>query len=273
MVLCADDLLASGCLARATAVMERHPEVAFAYGTDVHWHADNPRPATNGTGDAGWFLQSGPNFIRERCRNPDRYYTSGMVLVRTSVQKAAGHYRPELPHTDDFEMLLRLASFGSVAITPAVQGIRRMHGGNRTNDFLAERTRDLVERLSALESFFGREGRVLPNSDRLLQLGRRSISERAYWCGVKDLVRGRRSAAELFKLAARLDPAVIVIPPLNYLFRMTSARGNKLTAVFEQSVSMSTADRTSCAGRSAVCAKRVGMTDRPRLARDPEEGQ
>src|SRR5262245_11354896 len=36
MVLCADDLLTPGSLARAVAVMETHPEVAFAYGTDVH---------------------------------------------------------------------------------------------------------------------------------------------------------------------------------------------------------------------------------------------
>jgi hypothetical protein len=154
-----------------------------------------------------------------------------MVLVRTSMQKAAGYYRPELPHTDDFEMLLRLACRGAVAFTPAVQGIKRIHGTNRTEDFLTERTRDLVERLAALDSFFRREGQVLPNAERLRRLGRRSISERAYWCGVKDLMRGRKSAAELLKLAVRLDPSVVLIPPLNYLLRVRSVhRDNPMVA-------------------------------------------
>jgi glycosyltransferase involved in cell wall biosynthesis len=220
MVLCADDLLTPQSLQRAVAVMEEHPEVSFAYGTDVHWHMQNPRPDMSGAGAAEWRIQSGTDFIRERCRNPERYIAAGMVLVRTSVQKAAGHYRPELPHTDDFEMLLRLACLGRVAFTPAVQGIKRMHGKNRTEDFLAERTRDLVERIAAFDSFFAREGRTLPNARRLKRLGRRSISERAYWCGMKDLLRGRRSAAELLKLAVRLDPSVALVPPLNYLLRL-----------------------------------------------------
>jgi glycosyltransferase involved in cell wall biosynthesis len=220
MVLCADDLLTPGSLDRAVSVMEDHPEVGFAYGTDLHWgdDADAP-PDVPDTGDAFWMLSAGHEFIEERCRNPERYIAHGMVLVRTAAQKRAGHYRPELAHADDFEMMLRLACEGSVAYTPAVQGIRRVHGSNRTNDYLAERTAALVELLAALESFFANEGRDLPDAARLSRLGRRSISERAYWCGVKDLVRGRRSWVELMKLAFSLDPSTTVVPPLNYLFR------------------------------------------------------
>ena len=44
MVLCADDLLAPGSLARAVAILEQTPALSFAYGTDVHWRAgDNLR--------------------------------------------------------------------------------------------------------------------------------------------------------------------------------------------------------------------------------------
>lgn len=230
MVLCADDLLTPGSLARAIAIMEQHPELSFAYGTDIHWQTGRSPPTTGDMG-APWRISSGSDFIRQCCRNPERYIAAGMVLVRTSMQKAAGHYRTELPHTDDFEMLLRLACHGAVAFTPALQGIKRVHGTNRTEDFLVERTRDLVERLAALDSFFGREGQVLPNAERLRRLGRRSISERAYWCGVKDLVRGRKSAAELLKLAVRLDPSVALVPPLNYLLRARSVnRDNPVVA-------------------------------------------
>src|ERR1700755_3050400 len=36
MVLCADDLLAPGCLANAVSVMEADKGIAFTYGEDVH---------------------------------------------------------------------------------------------------------------------------------------------------------------------------------------------------------------------------------------------
>jgi hypothetical protein len=95
-----------------------------------------------------------------------------------------------------------------------------MHGTNRTNDYLAERPRALMELLAALESFFAHEGRALGDAGRLLRLGRRSIAERAYWCGVKDLVRGRSSGTGLLRLAFRLAPATAVLPPVNYLLRL-----------------------------------------------------
>ena len=227
MVLCADDLLASGSLLRAVSLMERHADVVFTYGTDVHCEVVGRTPLLEHDAEgAAWTLTSGVRFIADRCRNPEHYIAAGMVLVRTAAQKQAGHYRPQLPHTDDFEMLLRLACLGRVAYTPAVQGIKRVHGSNRTDTFLAERTRDLIERLAALDSFFTNEGCAIADAERLHKLGKRSISERAYWCGVKDLVRGRRSGIELFKLAFRLDPTVALLPPINYLLRMDQPVAN-----------------------------------------------
>ena len=177
---------------------------------------------------APWDVRSGADFILERCRRPESYLAAGMVLVRTSAQKAAGHYRPELPHTDDFEVLLRLALLGSVAQTTAVVGIKRMHPHNRTLDYLAERTREFEERNAALESFFAREGHTLADADALLRLGRRSVAERAYWCGLKDLVRGRRSAFDLLRLALRYSPRMGVVPPVGYLARMDRSLAESL---------------------------------------------
>jgi glycosyltransferase involved in cell wall biosynthesis len=221
MILCSDDLLVPGSLARMVAVLERHPEVSFAFGRDVHWQAGEPPPDLDSGGDtAAWQIRDGTEFILERCRKPEGYIAAGMVLVRTAAHKAAGHYRPELPHTDDLEMLLRLALLGRVAQTSAVVGVKRMHPHNRTRAFLDERTRDLVERIAALESFFAREGRTLGDADGLLRLGRRSVAERAYWCGIKDLVRGRRSALGLLQLAFRYSPRCMVLPPFGYMRRM-----------------------------------------------------
>ena len=39
------------------------------------------------------------------------------AIVRTSAQHRVGGYRPELPHSGDLEMWLRLAAVGSVAIS------------------------------------------------------------------------------------------------------------------------------------------------------------
>src|SRR4051794_7415519 len=39
----ADDLLAPGALARATALLEAHPSVVFAYGRPLHFSGDPPR--------------------------------------------------------------------------------------------------------------------------------------------------------------------------------------------------------------------------------------
>lgn len=221
MVLCADDLLTPGSLASMVDAMDRHPAAAFAYGQDVEWHPQAPRPESNRLPSAaGWRVRDGLAFIEERCRYPERLVSYGTILVRTAVQKAAGYYRPELPHSDDFEMLLRLACHGRVADTPAVVGIRRIHAENRSRQYRDERTGAMVERLDAFESFFRREGRTLQDAERLLRLARSSLSGQAYWRGVKDLVRGRRSAFDLLKLAVRLDPSVAFVPPLEYLARM-----------------------------------------------------
>jgi glycosyltransferase involved in cell wall biosynthesis len=226
MVLCADDLLSPGSLGRAVSIMERHPEISFAYGTDVHCKVEDPLPQVDADPDsAQWTIWNGSDFILSRCRNPEAYIAAGMVLMRTSFHKQAGHYRPDLPHTDDFEMLLRLARLGPVAYTTTIQGFKRIQGGNRTNDFLSDRTRDLRERLAAIESFFSREGSTMPDADRLRRLGRRSIAERAYWCGVKDLVRGRQSGFELLKMAFSLNWATALLPPVNYLLRMNRPLG------------------------------------------------
>jgi len=220
MILCADDILTSGSLMRASFILDREPRLSFAYGADVHWVTGEPFPSiAEPLGEPIWRAYEGHEFIRGVCRNPERYIAAGMVLVRSELQKAAGYYRAELPHTDDLEMLLRLSCLGSVAVTPAIQGIKRMHGGNRTVHMLSERTRDLTERVAALESFFAREGKVLPDAEKLRLLGRRSISERAYWCAMKDLVRGRQTAFSLFILALTLDPLVALVPPVNYLLR------------------------------------------------------
>lgn len=220
MILCADDMLAPGALARAVAVMQRNPGVVVAYGTERHLHPGQSLPSL-GAEPEDWTIRTGAEFLEMRCRNPEHYIAHGTMLVRTAAQRRAGHYREALRHADDFEMLLRLATLGGVASTGATQGIKRLHPACQTQEYLGRATTDLPELLAALDSFFRHEGAALPGADRLHRLARHALAQRAYWSAVKRLARAdRAAAAELFRFAVRMSPRTAVLPPLGYLLRM-----------------------------------------------------
>lgn len=220
IILCADDLLTPGALDRAVSIMERNPSIAFAYGEDVEYRDGEALPEIPQSAGDDWKVISGPAFAEERCRNPAGYIAAGAVVARTAIHKKAGHYRPELPYTDDLEIMLRMAVLGDVAKTNAVQGIRRLHQANMSSGFLKAKIHDLLQREAAFECFFAREGHGLANAAALRRLSRHSLAERAYWWAVRDAF-GRRmdSSRDLFKFAFRLSPRSAYMPPVNFLFR------------------------------------------------------
>jgi hypothetical protein len=220
MVLCADDLLAPGALRRAVRIMEGDGRIAFVYGRDIEHRHGAPLPRLADEMGPPWATAPGEAFIEERCREPAGYIAAGAVLARSAAQKQAGHYRPELPYTDDLEMLLRLAVIGHVAKIDAVQGVRRLHGANMSEMFLQTRLSDLLHREAAFESFFAREGASLYSAPRLRALARRSLAARAYRWSLRSLIQGRpRDAADLLGFALRRWPAIGGVPPRHGLFR------------------------------------------------------
>lgn len=221
MVLCADDRIAPGALKRAVDVLERNPAASFAHGRAISVFPLKPQPNLGGTQDAAWRLLGGLDFIARFCRRGVNHISGCTALVRTSFQKKAGHYRVELPHTDDFELWMRLAALGPVAETDAVQGISLIHGANQSSYYHAVQTRDLLAMKDAFDSFFSREGSSLPGARKLHGQAVASVAERAYWSAISHLCRGKkRTAASLFKLAFSLRPRSAVLPPVNYLLRM-----------------------------------------------------
>jgi glycosyltransferase involved in cell wall biosynthesis len=220
MVLCADDLLAPGSLARAIEVMERRPDVSFALGTDIEF-TDVRELAIIDTRASGaqWTILAGNEFIKARCLTYPAFSYASATLVRTSAQKRAGHYCSDLPYTNDLEMLLRLAVLGPVAETSAVQGMRRSHASNMSKLNRQTRTQELGCRAAAFESFFAREGRAMPDARRLSGLAKRSLAARAYWWGMRALCRSDlRGALPLFGYAFRVHPTSLILPPVGYLF-------------------------------------------------------
>ena len=223
-VLCADDRLAPGALKRAMAVLEEDPSLSFVYGRGIELHPSRPPAEASDEGQdmpQDWVIIDGVDFIEQRCQTAANNIATCTVLVRTSLQKQAGHYREGLPYTDDLEMWMRLATFGSIAETETVQGIWLVHGANMSAFYQERQTRDLLAIKDALDSFFRHEGSRLPNAQSLHRQAIRSIGERSYWSALSHLARGHLSTSlALFKLAVRLRPSTAILPPVNYLFRM-----------------------------------------------------
>jgi len=222
-VLSADDLLAPGSLARAAAIMQRHPNVGLVHGAELDLRAGDRIPAVpdeTAQAAAGMQYMTGRQFVEATCRVPINHVGSSTAFVRTTVQRAAGYYNPELPHTSDFEMWLRIAAISDVVKTQAVQGIRRYHGANMSDFFFSVLTRDFTERLAAFDSFFATVGKALPHAEQLHGMARRRLAEEAYWGGLSRLLRGQLgSGQDLVGFAFKHAPSLKLLPPFGHLLR------------------------------------------------------
>lgn len=220
MILCADDLLTPGALRQGIAILDRFQEVSLVLGKYVAPWVGNDTPALPAHAD-GWSLMNGDLLIETCCRKMKFNLSAHAMLVRTSAQKAVGHYRPAVPLLDDLEMALRLAHYGSVAELSAPLAMTREHTTNISQVMWQNALRRLQEYETVLESFFGHEGSTMPNAPTLHRMARHHLAATAYWSAVSHLIRGRPSAGfELFKFGCKLDPASMLLPPIGHLFRM-----------------------------------------------------
>jgi glycosyltransferase involved in cell wall biosynthesis len=226
LILCADDLLAPGALARAVSIMERHPEVVLTYGAALVIGPNETIPATNKyPKEAQWRILPGRELLERCCRAARGHIPGPTAVVRTSAQKQVGHYRVGLPHTNDLEVWLRFACLGAIAETDAIQGVIRGHPGNRCSSVSDIHDWDLHFE-AAFDSFFAHEGGSLPDANRLRRAVRRALSERAYWGSVTHLLRGNAQlSSRLLRFAFSRWPTSMLIPPFGYLFRREDAFG------------------------------------------------
>jgi glycosyltransferase involved in cell wall biosynthesis len=237
LILCADDILAPGCLARAVGALEQHRGAAFAFGGQLIWEAGAPRPATAVDDAPSCSIVGAEEFVGIFSL-PHRPVGTGSILTRTAAQKQAGHYRPELYYTDDLEMLMRLAALGCAVRIDAIQGIRRRHGGNISAANWKNWRRELQEVWAAYASFFSHEGGRLPWGPRAERMIRRNIANRAYWSAVSHWMRGLKAeSSELMAFSRSLDPATTVIPPFAYWLRVENVGAfvmRRLREIFAQ---------------------------------------
>jgi glycosyltransferase involved in cell wall biosynthesis len=171
LLLSADDALAPGALARATALMDAHPKMGLVYGLGMILKGEaEPHGAPQVPSDYRTDIIPGDRFLEFCCEIGNPVPTPTAVL-RTALQHKIGRYNPDLPHTSDYEMWMRCALHGDVGFVHAIQGYYRVHGAAMSAQFHADFTRDLVQRHRAVATVVG--GALLPNADRLLDMSRR----------------------------------------------------------------------------------------------------
>ncbi len=189
VLLSADDMLAPGALARATAVLEERPDIGFVYGRAVNWTDGRPRPPAR-TVPTGTTVWSGQEWLRIVCGLGHSVVSSPEVVVRTSLQQQIGGYRPELPHTGDLEMWMRFAAHADVAYIRGVdQAYYRIHSAQMTNERLT--LIDLQQRRAAFDAVFTAHGDRIADADSLWRRAGRQMAKEALWGACRTYERGR----------------------------------------------------------------------------------
>ncbi|UWF68224.1 MULTISPECIES: glycosyltransferase family 2 protein [unclassified Brucella] len=219
VLLFADDFLMPGALQRAVSLMQHDRTMAFTYGRDIAIAGDAPMPELPLQPKAPPYrVETGRAFIERFCRLGVFQIPAASLVVRTSAQKAAGHYSEALPHSDDYHMWLRLALRGRVAALDCIQVGLRTHGENRSQQLLKDsQLQHILHTAHAGEYFFAHEGRALPDCDVLDGMLQKGIAERAYWSAMSHFLRGDARGMQLFRFAFSRRLQTAFLPPVNYL--------------------------------------------------------
>jgi GT2 family glycosyltransferase len=216
LLLSSDDMVAPGAFARAITLMEADRDIGFVYGPSLRFtvDADIESPASGRmaqTETSAPTVEEGITFIRRFCEIPTNTVESATAVVRTSSQKRVGGYRPELPHSGDMEMWMRLAAQGKVGFVPTVQAFTRIHANNMHRSYKADRDlEDFRQRRIVFETFFAGDGRDLKGRPALEALAYRSLAMELLWAAAYAFDEGRPNSlvTELTGIARSICPAI-----------------------------------------------------------------
>lgn len=190
LLLSSDDMLAPGAFARALALMEADQSIGFVYGTSVRFTVEAEINAATGrmrrTDEPVSSVDEGITLIRRFCADPVNRIETATAVVRTSLQKRVGGYRPEIPHSGDMEMWLRLAAHAKVGFVPAVQAFTRIHANNMHFSYKANRDlEDFRQRRIVFQTFFAADGRDLNERPALEARAYRSLAVELLWAAAR----------------------------------------------------------------------------------------
>jgi glycosyltransferase involved in cell wall biosynthesis len=211
VILSADDLLTPGSLLRATRVMEANPEIGLAYGRDIPFRDAPPIIGAPFPRVCPHQILDYPTFLERACRLGHTGIQAPAAIVRSSVHRAVGGYLPELPHSGDTEIWLRLAARAPVAELQADQAFRRLHSRNMSLTYspLAR----LREQRRAFEIHFADVRRDRLEILTAAPIVARTIAESAFWSAVRAFEAEQDEHCEAFlAFAVETDPGITKQP-------------------------------------------------------------
>ena len=210
VLLSADDMLTPGALARATRVMEEDLRVGVVFGRDITFRDRVPmQPAR--VEKTPPRLHEYPDFLERACRLGHTGIQAPTVVVRSSVHRKIGGYLPELPHSGDTEIWLRMAAEALVAELDADQAYRRLHAGNMSLGYTPlDRLR---EQLRAFDVHFDSD--LTPwGLAPLRDVAHRTIAEAALWTAAQAFDGGDVALCDAaIEFAISASPGITSWPP------------------------------------------------------------
>jgi hypothetical protein len=186
----ADDLLAPGALARATALLDVHRNVGFVYGRPRHFSGHTPHMADLPA--LSWTVWSGREWIARLCRTGFNAISQPEVVMRTAYLRKVLPIPLELPHTSDMHLWMQLAAIGDVArVNGPAQGYYREHDDSMQRTVNAGVFFDLAARRDAFDFVFAGVAATLPGARELHGLARRALAGNALDRACRAYDRGR----------------------------------------------------------------------------------
>jgi glycosyltransferase involved in cell wall biosynthesis len=178
----ADDMLVPGSLARATRVLDAHPEVGLAYGRVIKHYDGKPLPQPKITStECSYKVYPGLEWLENLIKDHGHGIVTPEVVVRTRVQHQVGGYNPQLPHSGDIELWTRFALTGAIAYLDAEQAIYRQHGTNMHIERDSAILNVLTDRRNAFRLGFAACGDGRPEHRRLEELSNHCLAAHALW--------------------------------------------------------------------------------------------
>lgn len=220
----ADDLLVAGSLARATALLEVHPGVAFVCGRPRHFSGATPQVRDAAT--RSWTIWAGCDWITRRCRHAVNVISQPEVVMRTECLRRAGPMRESLPHTFDLHMWLRLASIGDVGrVNGPVQALYRVHDASMQRTVNAGVMVDLRGLRGAFAAVLEEDDGGVAGADELLRAALRSLAASALERACRAYDRGQTRELpvdELIAFALETYPDALRLPEWSALTQRRS---------------------------------------------------
>jgi hypothetical protein len=187
----ADDLLPPGAWARATALLESHPEVAFVYGQPRHFSA--AMPVVPPVRTRSWTLWTGLDWVSGLCRSGTNVISQPEVVMRTAaLREVGGLCADSQAVTSDMTLWIQLASIGGIGrINGPIQGLYRVHQASMLRSTHAGVLCDLEGRRGAFDAAFALRAGALPGARALHERARERLAAIALDGACRAYDRGR----------------------------------------------------------------------------------